>query len=952
VTNETRRPVAGATVELVPDLPRYLLPEQLDSLSRASSGGDGTFSIDISDTQPVVLIASAPGFRRTKFPISGYSTGNRRIGIILGKGETISGTVKDENGKPLPGVKLGPLVPSIDTEISVARRHVPQWTKSASDGTFSFDGIMPRMESQFLARQTGYEIANTVVRPGKRDVDIRLKKGGSAVAGRIHSRNRGGEAFAGTPIRLNGNGFDLVLTADAHGGFAVTGMPPGNFSIEALIDSGRHARIAIVEFPRDAGKTVSLEVSDGFFVEGITLDAETSAPVGGVGIRSEDASTTSSAAGFFRLGPLDQPGRPLIDVVEAGGFRAAAPPPDSMVRNGGSDGFADITGETVWVSRRRMLEVQIPNISGTSLPLTLYLLPERGVARRTPATTSPLTIPVFVPGTCYAYAMDTGGTASDLTTVTIGQHDITGVRLPLDRAARLTGQVGSAADPATTRGRNFTARLYAGPDETSCVLLSESPCNQKGAFTFPVLPAGCYRVEVSGNSGNIRKEAWVLLGAGSREYLQFNLPAGKLLSGTVRSEDGEAIAGVNVRYYLRGETGGTFAGSVDTNDNGTFRAEELDSASVDLLEIDYPGFASFEQRGISLPAENLDITLRRPGGVLVKVDASPASSWQLHLVKIDRWGAGTYGDQLVGRVAIEKAATGGNEEELMPPAEGTFRVVAIGAGNTVGVSKAFEWKPSAPVAVYLTISPGAGGKLLGSLDGAPPDAVEIVATNMTLPDGKCETEYHATANNREFGFAGLPPGDYLVIATHERFSANATNIVVSAGEATRITLGVASLAAVSGVVTLDSKPVAGAEIELVSQTDPETPARQARTGEDGVFAFDNISADGYVVRARGGEKELSAQRTITVERNSSPAPLAIDLSPPKRISFRLPASMSASGDAPILLLSRESGEMIRAERSNGALEANIAPGVYSVSRGDDPLGTIEIGADGSVRTVE
>jgi hypothetical protein len=275
-------------------------------------------------------------------------------------------------------------------------------------------------------------------------------------------------------------------------------------------------------------------------------------------------------------------------------------------------------------------------------------------------------------------------------------------------------------------------------------------------------------------------------------------------------------------------------------------------------------------------------------------------------------------------------------------------MVALGAGNLLGVSETFEWTPGASSDKEITITPGTHGSISGSITGAPEQGVEIVATNTSLPEGKATAEFQATPSGGKYQFPNLPPGDYLILASGGSYSASALNIDLHANENRRVDLQPMQTASVTGVVVIGSEVAAGAEALLISQTDPNFKQRREKVNAQGSFVFNDVLPDSYIVEASitNAQGELKASRSVMVNREGAPAPVRIDLLPPKMMSIVIPPEANIPVGADVTLLNLETRETVRGTWNNNMFDAPVIPGDYEIWNGDAVIGNIAIDAQG------
>jgi hypothetical protein len=959
VVGPDRRPIANAQIDFVPSRAEFQLPQDLVPRASVRSDAQGVFPVPVSPTEDVVLIAYAPGFRRARFALVELPKAYSRIGISLERGEKITGTVFDaRTGAPLGDAFIGPVVVSPDEDISLTKKHVPVWTTSTVSGRFVVDGLLPKCHFQFLVQKPGYQLANVSARAGDPNVIVRLERGGSSLRGVVRSPSQPPERFAHTRIWLNGNGFNHYTVTDAAGRFAFEGLPPGNFSCEALVEHPRVSKVALLEFPKDHGKEIELLVSEGYWLEGVTLDATTSAPVGGVVLRVEDRITTSAANGQFRVGPLWLVGKPAIEIAEECGYLKATPPVGGLLIENESDGFRNLTGETVWVRPIRRIRLELEGFGQTTQSLQAIFVPDEGsrFAERVTSSTHEMRLRSERGG--IIWCTDQSAWATPYAVLGPRTNGKTAkLKLPLGAAASISGQVRREGESAPTSRTRVLVRLVPRTDQLSAApVLMEALADARGHYRFPCVPPGDFRVIAAPEGGQLARSADVTVHAGQHAQIDISLPEGKRFSGIVRDTKQQALASVAVRYYVRQADGSTKAAMVETDAQGAFEVKELDGESLSLVRVERNGYIPWEKRDLALPCEGLEIVLTPETAMPFVVQGSPAETWQVYLMRIDVWGSGPYAKQLMGREVASTRVLGDSQDAFPAPPAGRYRIVAVGsAGATVGVSDEIEWDPARGLATPVAVVPGKTGRLQIQFENAYVQRGELVATNMILP------ESITTAERRVPNVEGdgvmvddLVPGDYLVTASSSAFTASATNVRVEPDRVATVKLRALQPGAVEGTVKNGSVPLADVQVVLKSQTDSSFEPRVVATDSAGHFRIDGLPPDLYVVEVTGGD--ASSPRTLRkgakVGSDGGVVVVDINVAPPPRLSFSLPASFNVSPGAPVILLSRESGELVKPQWNGSLLEAEVDPGIYTVSIGDSPVGTMRIDADGRTEPVE
>lgn len=936
VTATDRRPIPAATVRVVPDRPAVLFEEDLSPLAESRGDSQGRFSLAVPEsTAPLALLASAPGMRTARFPLTDEARRRPLLGLALEPGGTIRGRVTDTDGKPLPGARVGPLSPSIDISPDDARRLVPMWAATDADGRFVFDGAAIDTDYHFIVRAPGREIRDVAARAGGRDIDVRLSPGGSTVRGEVVSRARKPAELAGTPVRVNGNGFDVMARADAGAAFEITGLPHGNYSVEAVLDDGRFSSIATITMPGDHERTVILELAEGYSIQGTTVDAATSAPVGGVRLRVNGRDATSAPDGTFTVGGLMMRGPVDVEVPAEGGFVTAGP---GMTAE--ADGINDVRGVIVRVQGISELSVLLQGFEpSTTAPAELMLLGSVEPPRRVSVTTTPVTVRSTAQQVLHLYAT-APDLASGVTSATLEPGSRDTLTLALAATARLTGRVTlaeGAGDDTTASLAGTRVELLAAPSGRP---IAETVTAGDGRFDMPGLPGGTLLVVATNAAGTQRRVQPVTLLPGETTHVELRMAPGRNLSGVVVNRDGDPVPGAAVRWYA----GASGAGDAEAGPDGRFTLRNLAAERLNLVRADADGYLPAEAGPIPLPARDIRLVLVPAPSIRVKVQAPEESLWQVNLVLTQPWGTGAYADQLVGNTTLMRNASGGETVALQPGEDGRFFVAATGEGGAVAASGPIEWKGAQARDTEITVRPGAGGTITARSDDPGWTGVTVTATNMTLPENETGNEHTALLEGGTARFADLPPGDYLLVAMGEAGGASAVNVELSPGADVQVRLEPAALHTLRGRVVSGGRGVAGAAVTLSPQTEGGPPPQTAETAGDGSFSFRDLSPFAYIIQVAAGDAQrpLKGQKPVTVERHRPPADVLVDLTPAPSVKLEFPPAWKITPGMSISFANLDTREVNRVAWDGDKASATLAPGSYEVWREDAVLGTATV----------
>lgn len=216
------------------------------------SDDDGVYRVDGVQPGPRVVEARHPAYETLRRPVS-LDAGANHLDLVLPAGQEVRGRVVDPAGEPMPGamVQLGSEAP-----------RDPRWYRARADADGAFT-LAPVGRGTFRLRASadGYadgEIDGVEV--GAEAVDglvVTLQ-----AAGRIHGRILGLQPaeLPGVEVRASdGSGDERLAEVDAAGGYALAGLAPGDWRLEATVEDGRRAAQARVPLPPGGDAVRDLE---------------------------------------------------------------------------------------------------------------------------------------------------------------------------------------------------------------------------------------------------------------------------------------------------------------------------------------------------------------------------------------------------------------------------------------------------------------------------------------------------------------------------------------------------------------------------------------------------------------------------------------------------------------------------------------------------------------------
>lgn len=946
VTDTARRPIANAEVIAVPDQPRYYLPADLQPLASTSTNDRGEFSLDVPTTGPTALIGWGKTHRMTKFPLDPQTAGSRTIGLALAEAFALTGQVTDaDTGAPIAHATIGPLAPGLDTQTQRGLRVVPQWAQTDEQGRFSLHGIAKDIDHTFLVSAPGYMMSNVDLPPDRTEITIPLNKGGFDISGQVYARNQADRAFANTLIWANGNGFNVYSRTNANGQFQITGLPGGTFSVEPLFSGDRTAAVAVVEMPRDHHTSISLEVSSGYYVRGITIDEETSTPAAGVPVSLLDLWTTSTADGTFRLGPFYQ-AQPLTPVVsEEAGWRLA-----SFTSNSEYDvaeGFEDIDNLELKVRRRRIIDVSISNSAITTAPIAVALLDAIGAAQRVEATSATASLAVFSAGRYHLYA-NSGGLASAVIPLDVNEETTIPVSLDLAPAAHIAGQITVTNTDETTRVQSLRLAMYtfAQQEKGPALSLYTQP-RPDGTFAMASMPTGSFLLSLSNQAGTHQTTHPVTVTPGLNTLDPLTWQAGHNISGKITAPDDQPVPFARVTLL---PTAGQPL-QIQAREDGTFEFQDVYADSIASLIVEAANFAIYTRQDISLPTSEMAIQLQKLGRLSITIDAPATTRWDLQIVRMSRFGMGAYAEQLMGNSVFQREVNGGETLETALPESGQFRIVANTTNHSeMRVSEAFSWAGESASGTAMTLQRQSPGRISGTISGTD-ETVLVTLSNTAVPErGEVEPlETTVHSENGRFQADGLVPGNYLIAAQGDTYTAYQLNLEVSPGQTATASLEAAAASDLEGSVILNGQPLEGATVTVLSETDSSFPPQTTTTDADGHFHISGLLPDIYQVAAsyEAEEGALSTRLSLKIDPASPAPPLRLNLSRPKTVQFVIPPGSPIQPGSDVSFMHKQTRQLTPAQWTQAGLQANLSVGEYEVWQGENVAAHATVNEDGT-----
>ncbi|NVB39665.1 carboxypeptidase regulatory-like domain-containing protein [Pseudenhygromyxa sp. WMMC2535] len=414
----------------------------------------------------------------------------------------VSGHIFDEDGQPVANAQVCAW-PSIVRNLSYLDE-LPSCTTSATDGSYRLQPPWPGPATinagapsfspgSWTERVGEQHLEDVHFHPGeiKEDVDLVLKRGGSALRG--HVRDVYGEPIAGAVVsgsRVAGAHPRHVVTSQADGSFELW-LAPGKAAVEVHAD-GHVMRISSFTSP---GTDAEIAMLPGSTISGVVVDADSGLPLDGaevhvhatLGLFSADSVRGwSDANGHFELSGLPPGSYRLSALDDTHGIETALRtslgfaqsrdvgelelPATHVVR-----GRVEI-GASREPCRRGWVWVGSEDGHGASF------IDDRGQVELR-----------GLPSGEYRVRLSCEGFVArdDYDKLSVGEHDVEGLVWPVDAGLAISGQV---VDHADTPLPGVVLRASPSDENLSPVRTRETsaPSDERGHFELRGLSPGIY----------------------------------------------------------------------------------------------------------------------------------------------------------------------------------------------------------------------------------------------------------------------------------------------------------------------------------------------------------------------------------------------------------------------------------------------------------------------------
>ncbi len=785
---------------------------------------------------------------------------------------SVSGTVRDEAGKPVVGAQVCALLDSGQVEPTL---DVPCVT-SESDGHYRIDGLfgvryevtgsaagyVPAEYRGENTLQTGLQLVAGRERDG---VDLRLSSGGVQIRGVV--RDVAGGVIEGALVearRGRGRRSRSARTTVAHSGsegeFSMW-VAPGQTWLEAQAEGyAPESRLG-----RAPGYTFELFLTPESVLAGRVVDVQDGSPVEGAKViatgkrTARDSFTFSDAQGRFRIEGL-APGRYKPEAISERGYGVA----EASVHLGVSETAEDLELRLhpAFPVRGVLLVAQ----GDATTPCTEGSAVIRNVASgdafyESVGNEGVVLFPGILPGTYEVIAHCTGYVSEEsYGEIEVGIDATEDLRWLVKPGLSIRGTiVGLAASDLD--GLMLDAQPVGGDARGKKTFARDDTIGPDGVFELIGVSAGSYELTIRSPMVPplVEPVAVEVRQGQSVEGVHIELSPPATVRGRVEDEHGKPVSGVTVRS----EGPGTRR-SQNSSDDGRFELTGLApgrhriTARVQWAKMRKPGTTDDDVQGerVELEAgDTAEITLvvESQGasiqGVVVDESGTPIAD---AFVRAERQSDSAAAS--ASRKQVKARWGGWDEQPVMTDDEGRFEI--SGLPQTKHTLRA--WRRGGGEGFAVDVDAGARGV---QVKLAPTGRIEgiVVSTGGGAPR-KFEVSWVSDAsgyrrNESFFETDGrfvadeLPPGTYEVVVDSQLGSGRAQVVLAEGAQKSGLEIALAELVSVRGtVIDVDTgEPVPGLIISVDGKKTGSTRLRfggsdkRNVTNEAGEFELDSIA---------------------------------------------------------------------------------------------------------------
>ena len=869
------------------------------------TGDDGRFSIDLSETkqQYMLFVADEKGHVFTGYAHAGESTNYGTI--VLQRGCSLSGLVRDTEGKPLADAEV---ILDIRLQKYTCSHYIEAArTRASAKGEFTFPDLSPaeysyRAASPLFAAKSG----TCQVSEDPAYVEIRMEKP-TTIKGRILDDQ--GKPVVGIKVTA---GPDMNAESDAQGNYVIRNVIAGNIGLSVsgkgyVAKEGRNMTVKCgkgTEVTKDITVVAAgvlklrLELSEA----GITLPAELS-----ISVESQRGIQRNYFSQYYQAGVQDS--MAVFSNIPPGKYQIRIRNDDlSQTSTNATIIAGQETQQTLRLAKVLSLTGKVVDESGNPVnnaSVALQAVSEKGAGGSRSGFDMPAPDEWKHATSDAKGEFKVGGLKPGKRDITVTHQDFASTNRILDviegklslepfvmmKGLKISGSVLEAdGKPARNIAVEATVQVTASDARTMRRSFSGSKraeVGENGTFAISGVDPGKYRLQFTDTESRQTEATLESVEAGTDDAM-VSLSRKHAITGTVTDAAGKPLKGA--RFQATKQQGGQTMSffSFRSGEEGENTTDAAGNFTLNLREgakyvITFTSPSLLPQKSVvdlsagAKPGAPLKIVMM-PGykvtGIVVGKQGKPAAGLDV------RASSGGYEDMFSGMyegLSEDNGDEGETSSAARPKptdAQGRFSLDGVPAGvvklnvfaRTDGQQKLVASKEvmvakdkPTDVRVELPEMGSVKGHVLDA-DGKPLEGCQVMLMCPANPMSQHNAE---TDDKGAFQFTDVAAGKYMAMwfdaKAQSRTPTAPVAVEVTEGKTTEVALGPRKTAAggmgVSGIIKKDDKPIAGGKLTFMPVPDEKASAFEmmaayqqpieSEVSSNGAFAVSGVSTGVY-----------------------------------------------------------------------------------------------------------
>jgi len=854
-----------------------LMDQQLGAQSGSTETNDeGKYELFVIPGKSHVVYARAKNYalgRGRAFWDPGSAPRQIEVNFTLSQGMTISGRVKDKEGKPLPGATVSPIFQeSLEPNPfeGMYRYSPPSGLSVETDesGRFAIEALEAGLYT-LAAVKEGYSpaVKKGVPSPSE-NVEIILEKGeGGVISGSVFYFSTG-EPAPGATVSVRSTPFTLkpvIVKTGIRGEFRFAGLIPGIFEINAEKDDMRSMPYGSIDLVAAKEKTdVALRLFNGYIISGHVYEEGGTKIIAGVlvsvrsGFQDEGITASSDEDGAYTISGIYSRTVFMFGEME-GYFHVGDRGPNSPLTKELPADQAEVKNVDLFMSRGVKVSGRVVTALDES-PVQgaqVRFITESRTFRRGP---QPITTDAegafsgYVQNhtrlTVQAFHKDYAEGSTN--PISVSDKPVENVLIKLGNGGTVRGIVVTPDDQPVAGARvQGNAPVASASLRRRSSGRKEAFTDSNGKFVMDKVPAGEFNVSATSENYSPSASKMVRVVEGQEtEEVRLVLSASHFIEGTVKNENGDPVVGARVFAMEKGGGGRRY--DTYSEPEGRFRISNIPKGKFGLNAT--KGNAASQSVEVPQDTSSVELILKEreyatlSGMVKDATTGEPVGRFTLR-AELGRISYGEFSNS-EGRFYIENLTRGRAYR---------FYIEAPGYVTTLSppVNIPAEGDPQ-----EVVFEIGQGGSIFGRIlkagNKTPVEGAKITwgRVSQWRPTAS-PNQITFTGKDGAFLFEGLSPDAYRLKVEKAGYPEVVTDCAVKTGEITDVgEILLKASGQINGRILDDQQPPQPVPNKIVNLTSKDHPVPfqiSYKTGEDGWYVFKELPEGKYVVAPLGSE---------------------------------------------------------------------------------------------------